>query len=220
MKRPPPARILVVDDHPIVREGVAARIASHPDLVVCGEADSESTALKQVEELRPDLVIVDLRLRSGDGVDLIKRIRKRHPHVGILVHSMHEESLFAERTLAAGANGYLNKQAGQNSLIAAIRVVLKGKIYLSATLTDRLLKGRFGTGADRDSSSPVAQMSDRELEVYSLIGRGLTTRAIAAQLHLSVHTIETYRERLRRKLGVETGNELTRLAIQWSLEQG
>lgn len=219
MKKGNPARILVVDDHPIVREGIAARVAHHSDLVVCGEADSEATAMKQVEELRPDLVIVDLRLRSGDGIDLIKRIRKRLPHVGILVHSMHDESLFAERTLAAGANGYLNKQAAQNSLITAIRTVLKGKIYLSAVLTERLLKGRFTAGASREPASAVEQLSDRELEVYSRIGRGLSTRAIAAELHLSVHTIETYRERLRRKLGVESGTELTRLAIQWSLEQ-
>jgi DNA-binding NarL/FixJ family response regulator len=212
-------RILIVDDHPIVREGLVARIARQPDLVVCGEAEDVSGALELVSTARPDLVIVDLSLKSGQGLDLIKKISAGWSSTKMLVSSMYDESLYAERTLRAGALGYVNKQEMSEKIIDAIRCVLDGKIYLSQRMTERLLQRAVGS-APQLGPSPIETLSDRELEVFKLIGKGRTTRQIAAELHLSVKTVETHRENIKSKLNVPNSVELSREAVQWVMENG
>lgn len=214
----PLARILIVDDHPIVRQGLARMIAEEPDLEVCGEAEDASQALRQVTESKPDLVIIDISLKSGTGIELIKQIKARDEQVRMLVSSMHDESLFAERSLRAGAMGYINKQEAADKIIGAIRSVLQGKIYLSSQLTDRVLHRMIG--GKHPEGSPVEGLSDRELEVFELIGSGLTTRQIAAKLHLSPKTVETHRENIKKKLNLVNAIELTRYAVEWVLEHG
>lgn len=214
-----PARILIVDDHPMVRDGLAARISNEADLTVCGEADDVDEALRLVADLNPDLVIVDISLKTGHGIDLIKQVRGRHAKMKMLVQSMYDESVYAERSLQAGALGYLNKQTARETVIDAIRTVLAGKTYLSPEMTDRIVRSRVG-GMIEPGKSPIESLSDRELEVFALIGQGQTTSAIANQLHLSVHTIDTYREKLKIKLNLANSTELNRYAVQWVLENG
>jgi DNA-binding NarL/FixJ family response regulator len=213
------AKILIVDDHPVVREGLAVRIAGQPDLEVCGEASEVAEALDRVETTAPDLVIVDLSLKGGHGIELIKQIRARYDRVKMLVASMHDEKVYAERALNAGAMGYINKQELPDRVLDAIRQVLLGKIYLSTPMTERVLR-RLAVAPGQAGVSPVTSLSDRELEVFELIGRGLKTAQIASRLHLSVKTIETHREKIKAKLNVETGTELGYLAVQWVLENG
>ena len=212
-----PARILIVDDHPMVRDGLTARISNEPDLTVCGEADDVDGALRLAGELNPDLVIIDILLKTGHGIDLVKQIRGRHPKMRMLVNSMYDESVYAERSLQAGALGYLNKQTAGETVIDAIRTVLTGKTYLSPEMTERIVKSRVG-GMIEPGKSPIESLSDRELEVFTLIGQGQTTSAIANQLYLSVHTIDTYREKLKAKLNLANSAELNRHAVQWVLE--
>lgn len=214
-----PARILIVDDHPMMRAGMATQISNESDLAVCGEADDVAAALRSVDELHPDVIIVDISLKTGHGIDLVKQVRARHPKMKMLVNSMYDESAYAERSLQAGALGYLSKQTARETLIDAIRTVLSGKIYLSPEMTDRIVKRRVG-GMIEQGKSPVESLSDRELEVLTLIGQGNTTGAIAKQLHLSVHTIDTYREKLKIKLSLDNSAELNRYAAQWVLENG
>ncbi len=214
-----PARILIVDDHPMVRDGLASRIANEPDLSVCGEADDIEEALRLVAELNPDLVMIDISLKTGHGIDLVKQIRECHPKMKMLVNSMYDETVYAERSLQAGALGYLNKQTARETVIDAIRTVLAGKTYLSPEMTDRIVKSRVG-GMIQPGKSPVESLSNRELEVFQLIGQGQSTGAIANQLHLSVHTIDTYREKLKIKLNLANSAELNRFAVQWVLENG
>jgi DNA-binding NarL/FixJ family response regulator len=211
------ARILIVDDHPIVRRGLRQLIGSEPDLEVCGEAADAPDAMQKVVETHPDLVIVDISLQSGNGIELIKQIKAYDARIKMLVSSMHEESLYAERSLRAGAMGYVNKEAAPESLIEAIRQVLKGGVYLSGGMTDRLLR-RVVTGEDVQRYS-VENLSDRELEVFELIGAGLATRQIAEKLHLSIKTIETHRENIKAKLALANSSELARRAVQWVLER-
>jgi DNA-binding NarL/FixJ family response regulator len=212
------ASILIVDDHPLMREGLAARIGSQADMEVCGEAASLREALAKVKSTSPDLVIVDMALIGSHGIDLIKEIKSRFPNVRMLAVSAYDESLYAERALRAGAHGYLNKRECQEKVIDALRAVLNGQRYVSSEMTQRLLGQAIGDIESVDD--PIQRLSNRELEVFQLIGRGQTTGAIARQLHLSVHTIETHREKLRHKLGLKNGVELTRSAIQFLLEQG
>jgi len=211
------ARILIVDDHPLVRRGLMDLIADEPDLVVCGEAADAVEALRQVDALDPDLVIIDISLKQGHGLELIKRIRTRDKPIKMLVCSMHDEALFAERALRAGAMGYLNKEEATEKVIDAIREVLRGKVYLSADMTERLL------GRAVKAGKPLARLSneslsDRELAVFEMLGQGLTTGAIADKLQLSVKTIETYREHIKSKLDLKNSAELGRHAAQWVLE--
>jgi DNA-binding NarL/FixJ family response regulator len=216
-----PAKILIVDDHPLVREGLAVRIASQPDLKVCGEAADVAEAMERVKATAPDLVIIDLSLKSGHGLDLIKQIRAQYDQVKMLVASMYDESMFAERVLIAGALGYINKQEMPERILDAIRQVLLGKVYLSASMTERVLHRLAAVSAPLEvGTSPVASLSDRELEVFELIGRGVKTSQIASRLHLSVKTIETHREKIKVKLNVKTSTELSRYAVQWVLENG
>lgn len=211
------ARIMVVDDHPIVRQGLSQLIGSEPGLEVCGEASDAAEALKLLAETKPDLIIVDISLNSGNGIELIKQIKVRDENVRMLVSSMHDESLFAERALRAGAMGYINKAETTDKVFDAIHQVLAGKIYLSARMTDRMLCRAIGS-EEHMTGSPIDSLSDRELEVFELIGQGLTTRQIAAKLHLSPKTVETYRENIKSKLNLNNATELTRHAVQWTLE--
>lgn len=204
-------RVMIVDDHPLLRAGIAAMIRNEPDLEFCCESDSADEALVLARDSQPDLVIVDLTLTEGSGLELIKRLTNRDPAPRILVCSMHDESLFAQRALDAGASGYINKHEATSHIIDAIRRVLAGRVYLS----ERMLQRRD----DRPDAS-VHQLSDRELEVLGLIGQGLGPSRIAGQLHISIKTVETHRENIKKKLRLASGNELTRYAMQWLLEQG
>jgi DNA-binding NarL/FixJ family response regulator len=209
------AKVLIVDDHPLVRAGLAARIAAQDDLEVCGEAADVEQALALLEVTKPELMIVDLALRQGHGLTLIKKASERYSATMALVVSVYDESLFAERTLRAGARGYVNKQEAQEKVIDAIRAVLRGEVYLSAQMTQRLLNQRV---AGAPKASGVESLSDRELEIFELIGRGTSTRSIARKLALSVHTIETHREHIRAKLNLRNGTELMQRAVVWLLE--
>lgn len=210
------ARIALIDDHALLRRGLAELINSEDDLEVCGEAADPSSALELIEREQPDLSVVDISLQEGSGLELIKQIKSQHPDVDVIVLSMHDENLYAERTLRAGAKGYVNKEAAADTVIKAIREVLAGRVYLSDRMSDRILHRIV----DRDAmpeESPIDTLSDRELEVLELIGRGLTTRQIARQLHLSRKTIDTYRDHLKTKLQLNTANELVRYAVAWTL---
>ena len=215
---PAPVKILIVDDHPSVREGLALRISLHADLEVCGEAESEDHAVALVKQLKPDLVLVDISLKSGHGLELIKRIRSMDPTVRMLVISGFQESLYAERACRAGALGYLNKQESSEKMIEAIRTVLGGERFLSPEISRRLISQALGS-SDR-KKTPIEQLTDRELEVFRMIGEGLSTGLIASRLFLSTHTIDTHRENIKRKLTLNSAAELSRAAVQWLLENG
>jgi len=207
--------VLIVDDHPLVREGLGARISAQPDMRVCGEAAGVDEALALVDTTAPELVIVDLALKDGHGLNLIKKVIQRSPTTKVLVVSAYDDALFAERALRAGALGYINKQEAQNNVIEALRTVLRGGCYLSAEMTRRLVKHTAGR---RTELRGIEGLSDRELEVFEQIGRGKSTRSIAQHLHLSIHTIESYRENIRDKLALRDGAELVQQAVQWVLE--
>ncbi len=213
------ARILIVDDHPIVREGLAARINRQEGLEVCGEAEDVADAFELVKTQNPDLVVVDLSLKSGQGMDLIKKIKARGLETKILVSSMYDESLYAERVLRAGALGYINKQELSEKIIDAIHDVLAGKIYLSKNMTERLLQRAVGSPPQL-IQAPIDALSNRELEIFKMIGKGMTTRQIAGELHLSIKTVETHRENIKGKLDLPNSAELAREAVQWVMENG
>jgi len=209
------ARVAIVDDHPVVCEGLSDLISRQPGLAVCGTAGTVPQAIRLIESTRPDLCIVDIALKGGNGIDLIKRLKPAHASVKFLVSSMHDESLYMERSLRAGAMGYINKEESTQKIIEAIRRVLDGKVYVSEAMADRLLR-RVVTG--RTDRPAVETLADRELQVFELIGQGLSTRDIATALHLSAKTVETYRARIRMKLNIGRGTELTRHAMLWLLE--
>ncbi|QGJ70013.1 Transcriptional regulatory protein DegU [Planctomycetales bacterium 10988] len=212
-------RILIVDDHPIVRRGLTALIEEEPDLEVCGEADTAGEAIKKVRQCNPELVIVDISLKKGNGIDLIKQIKTYQEDMRMLVASMFDESLYGERALRAGAMGYVNKEQLTENLVEAIRRVLSGEIYVSPAMAGRMLNRMVGR-KDEDQRSPIERLTDRELEVFRMIGQGLTTREIASKLHLSPKTVEGYREKLKTKLSLRNGTELSRMAMQWTIENG
>ena len=214
----PRARVLIVDDHPAVREALSIRISQAPDLEVCGQAEDTGDALRLVEKSKPDVAIVDISLKTGDGIDLIKRIKSRDQHVRMLVWSMYGENLYAERALRAGANGYITKEHATDRIVEAIREVLAGKVYLSPAMTDKLLHRSVGLGGKKQNQPTIEALSDRELEVFRLIGRGVKTAEIAVQLHLSMRTVWTYRDRIREKLDLSDGAELVRNATHWVLQ--
>jgi DNA-binding NarL/FixJ family response regulator len=211
-------KVLIVDDHPAVREALAIRISSEPDLEVCGEADDLGDALQVAAATNPDLAVIDIALKTSSGIELIKRLKARSEKIRMIVWSMYGEELYAERALRAGAVGYLTKEKGTSQIIDAIRDVLAGNVYLSAGMTMKLLKRTVGQSPEDSSQSGIDALSDRELEVFRLIGQGLKTQEIALQLHLSVNTVETYRDRIRAKLHLRDGLELTRCALRWALE--
>lgn len=207
-------RVLIVDDHPIVRQGLAHLINREPDLHVIGEAEHASQALRLVDAEQPDLVIVDIMLKDTSGLELIKQLKSRDAKTPILVISMHDESLYAERALRAGARGYVMKQEATASMLTAIRCVLRGQIYVSnqleAVILQRLLERPMAV-----ERSPIERLSDRELEIFELIGQGLSTREIAQRLYLSVKTVESHREHIKDKLHASTAAAVLRHAIHW-----
>lgn len=213
-KKPAPAGIVVVDDHPIVREGLVRVIDQSADLRVCGQSENISQALDVIKESKPALVVVDIALGGQNGIELIKDIKARHPHLPMLVHSMYDESMYAERCLRAGAKGYVMKQEPPQRLIHAMRQVLRGEVALSEAMTRQLLC-RISDGKPRAGSSPAELLSDRELEVFELLGRGYPTKQIAQELHLSDKTIQTHREHIKEKLNVTDAVNLVRHAVQW-----
>lgn len=214
------ARVLIVDDHPAVREALAIRIRRQRGLEMCGEAAGLDEALRLVADTQPDVAVIDLSLKSGSGLELIKRIRDRHASVRILVWSMHSEALYAERVLRAGALGYINKDQATDQIVEAIRRVLAGKVWLSEAMAERLLHRSVGAGRQAPPPARVETLADRELEVFLLIGQGMKTADIAERLCLSVKTVETYRDRIRQKLDLSDGMELAHYATQWLLENG
>jgi DNA-binding NarL/FixJ family response regulator len=207
-------RVLIVDDHPIVRQGLRRMIEPEPDLVVCGEVQTEREARAAIRALAPDVVIVDLSLGQGDGLELVRDVHAQSPELPMLVLSMHDESIYAARLLAAGASGYIMKQAASELLLIALRQVLSGSTYLSETLAGNLgrSEGSAGAGVGAD---PIDRLSNRELQVLSLIGRGLSSREAAEALGLSVKTVETHRQSLKRKLSLATNAQLIQYAINW-----
>jgi len=215
-KTPPKGkhRIFIVDDHPIFRQGLAQLINQESDLCVCGEADDYQGALRAVAELNPDMVIVDITLKDMSGIDLIKEVRKLNRGIIMLVISMHDESLYAERALRAGARGYVMKQEASESIVQAIRQVRIGGIYVSPRMTEQMLS-RFVEGPLDAVESPLKALTDREMEVFHLIGEGLGISEIGLRLHLSVKTIGTYRERIKEKLNLRKSTELLRHAFNW-----
>jgi len=208
-------RILIVDDHPIVRQGLALLINRETDLAVCGDAEEAGSALRRIEELKPDLVVVDISLNGPDGLDLLKNIRAREPNLPVLILSMMDELLYAERGLRAGANGYIMKQQATEQVLVAIRRILDGEIYLSERMANKMLHLFVGGGSPTEQSSPMADLTDRELEVFRLIGEGHGTRQIADELHLSIKTVESYQAHIKDKLLLKNGRELVQRAIQW-----
>lgn len=207
-------RILVVDDHAVLREGLIAQINREADLVVCGEAANAREALAAVENLKPEMVLADISLPGRNGLELIRDIRALQPAVPVLVLSMHDPALFAERVLRAGGRGYISKQRSGQRLIAAIRHVLSGQIYLSDEMSTRLLDSLSGKRPVR-AASPVALLTDRELEVFTLIGHARETKEISSKLGMSAKTVEAHRASIKRKLKLKTGPELTRHAVLW-----
>jgi len=210
-------RIFIVDDHPMVRKGIIQLVSEDPGLVVCGEADNMTDALQQINVNRPDLVIIDMSLSGGSGLDLIKHISARDKSICMLVFSMYEESLYAERVMLGGAHGYVSKQSASNQLIEAIHHVLDGGIYLSEEMKQRLGNELNGKKLELQITD---RLSDRELTIFELIGEGLGNAAIAKQLNVSPKTVESHQANIKNKLGVNSALELKRSALLWHLDRG
>jgi DNA-binding NarL/FixJ family response regulator len=214
---PPKIKILLVDDHPLVREGVANLIHQQPDLEVCGEAGSQPQALQLIGTMQPDIAIVDISLENGSGLELMKSIKSMYPGVAMLALSMHDESLYAERALRAGARGYLMKREAAKKVIQGIRAVLAGQMFISEKVSSMMAK-RFVEGRTA-ATSPVELLSDRELEVFQLLGRGQSTRQIAEHLNVGFKTVQAYCARIKEKLQLANATELLRAAMQWNDQQ-
>ena len=210
------ARVLVVDDHPLVRQAITDLMLAQGDLVVCGEAEDRQAALAAVAAFKPHLVIVDLELKSSSGLDLIKDIRDHHPKTYTLTLSMHDAALYAERAIRAGASGYVSKQESPARLVDAIRRVLRGEIYWDESVA-RQIASRVIEPSSAPRGSPVNLLSEREIEVFDLIGAGARVAQIAASLHLSASTVETYRSRIKEKMGLKGSKELLQAAIRWNV---
>ena len=207
-------RVLLVDDHPIVRQGLAALIEQEADLEVCGEASDPDEGLDRIEDHHPDVVVSDLSFGGLSGIEFIKDVKARYPRLPVLILSMHDEAHYADRALRAGAMGYIMKQAGGARVLDAIRQVLGGQIYLSPEVTTQLVRTAID-GGQEPASSPIDQFSDRELEVFAFIGQGLSTREIARKLHLSTKTIDSHRSKIKTKLNLKSSTELVHHAIRW-----
>ncbi|MGC2769358.1 MAG: response regulator transcription factor [Candidatus Acidiferrum sp.] len=209
-------RVLLVDDHPIVRQGLALLIDREADLSVCGEAEGAHSAFHAIETLRPDIVVLDISLNGPDGLDVLKEIRMKTASLPVLILSMHDESIYAERAMRAGANGYIMKQEATEKVLVAIRRILQGEVYLSDRLTNTMLQ-QYVRGGSPTKRSPLVNLTDRELEVFRLIGAGHGTRQIADELHLSVKTIESYQAHIKEKLALRNARELVQHAIEWTV---
>lgn len=210
-------RIFVVDDHPIMRDGMALLIGSEKDLQICGAAGSMQESLNQIPTAKPDLLIVDLSLKDGLGLELIKSVKDRYPKIRMLVVSAYDENLYAERALRNGAAGYVNKQECEETLLLAIRTIVAGRRYVSEQILQKLVNLAIG-GEETETGDPVERLSDRELEIFRLIGQGVTPATIAKQLHISPHTVDSHREKIRHKLNLENGRELMQRAMRWVLD--
>lgn len=208
-------RVFLVDDHPVTRSGVAVLINGESDLVVCGETDTAPKALDLIQKLKPDLAVVDISLKTISGIELMKNLKVMMPELPVLVMSMHDESLYAERALRAGARGYVMKQEASEQILTAIRRVLQNELYLSEKMKEKMLHRLVNNKKGDEVVFSIDSLSDREMEVFQLIGNGFSTRQIAATLNLSAKTIDSYREHLKLKLRLETGADLVRHAIQW-----
>ncbi len=209
-------RVLLVDDHPIVRQGLALLIDREADLSVCGEAEGANTAFQAIQTLQPDIVVLDISLSGPDGLDVLKEIRMKSGSLPVLILSMHDETIYAERAMRAGAHGYIMKQEATEKVLIAIRRILQGEVYLSDRLTNTMLQ-QFVRGTSPVKSSPLVALTDRELEVFRLIGEGHGTRQIADELHLSVKTIESYQAHIKEKLALRNARELVQHAIEWTV---
>jgi DNA-binding NarL/FixJ family response regulator len=210
--------VFVVDDHPLLRQGLALLINREQDLMVCGEAEEAQAAMKSIAEKKPDILIVDISLNGPDGLDLLKNLRMLYPDLPVLILSMHDESIYAERALRARANGYIMKQEATEKVLIAVRRILGGDIYLSDRMANKLLH-QYISGSSADMSSRLSALSDRELEVFRLIGEGRSARQIAEKLHLSIKTVETYQAHIKDKLSLRSGRELVQHAIQSTISE-
>jgi DNA-binding NarL/FixJ family response regulator len=210
---------LIIDDHPLMRRGLAELLRTEPQVELCGEAADASSAWEAINQRHPELIILDLSLRESDGLELIKSVKALHPDLKILVVSMHDEKLYAERALRAGAVGYVQKQEAPETVLQAVRDVLAGKVYVSEVVSERLARALI-PGEPRRKRTSLESLSDRELEVLSLMGEGLTTQQVAERLHLSVKTVHSHRERLKLKLGLQNTVELVRYAVEAKLKKG
>jgi DNA-binding NarL/FixJ family response regulator len=213
------ARVFLVDDHAIVRDGLTSLINREPDLTVCGDAEDATSALRKIQALRPDIVLVDISLAGPDGLDLLKAIRVYDHRIPVLVLSMHDESHYAERALRAGASGYIMKHEATEKVLVAIRRILGGDVYLSERLASKMLHQLVGGGAPAAPQSPIADLTDRELEVFRRIGEGRGTRQIAEELQISVKTVESYQARIKDKLSLKNARELVQRAVKWADEK-
>jgi len=211
-------RIFIVDDHPITRYGVTQLINHEPDLLVCGEAESAQQALAVIKSAPPDLVLADITMPGRSGLEFIKDLRTQQPHVPVLVMSMHDESIYAERVLRAGGRGYIMKNEGGEKLLEAIRQVLQGQVYVSKSMSAALLEVFTPHRSNVGEATPGA-LSDREFEVFQLIGQGLSAHQIGRRLNLSVKTVGTHRQHIKQKLKLRTGPELIRQAVRWAAAQ-
>jgi DNA-binding NarL/FixJ family response regulator len=214
--QPKKYRVLLVDDHPIVRQGLALLIDREPDLCVCGEAEGAHSAFHAITTLCPDIVVLDISLSGPDGLDVLKELRLKTSSLPVLILSMHDESIYAERAMRAGSNGYIMKQEATEKVLVAIRRILQGDVYLSDRLTTTMLQ-HYVRGSSPSKLSPLVNLTDRELEVFRLIGEGHATRQIADELHLSVKTIESYQAHIKEKLALRNARELVQHAIEWTV---
>ena len=207
-------RVLIVDDHPIVRQGLRRVMENEEDLAVCGEAETARDARVAIKELDPDVVIADISLRQGDGIEMVRDVRAHHPQLPILVLSMHDETIYAERMLSAGANGYIMKQAASEQFLISLRRVLDGNIYVSEAVGNNMIQ-KFAAGGAYLSTNPIDRLSNRELQILHMIGKGMSTRETAQALNLSIKTVESHRQRIKRKLNLSTGTQLVQYAVNW-----
>jgi len=212
------SKVFVVDDHPIVRQGLALLINRESDLTVSGEAEDAQTAMQAVIAARPDILVVDISLNGPDGLDLLKEIRMRYPDLPVLILSMHDESIYAERALRAGAQGYIMKQEATEKVLVALRRILSHEIYVSERIANRMLQRYIGSRSVGGPRS-IADLTDRELEVFRLIGEGHSTRQIAEELHISVKTVESYQAHIKEKLSLRSARELVQHAIKWNITE-
>ena len=208
------SRVFLVDDHPLVREGLANLINRQDDLVVCGEAEDSAQAMVGISKMRPDVALIDISLKNESGLELIKNLESQFPLVALIVLSMHDEALYAERALRAGARGYVMKRETTKSVLASIRRVLEGGVYVSERVVESMARN-LSSSRKASASSPVERLSDRELEIFRLLGQGRTTSQIADDLHLSLKTVQAYCARAKEKFGVSSLGELLRAAIRW-----
>jgi DNA-binding NarL/FixJ family response regulator len=207
-------KIYLVDDHPLMRKGIAMTLDLEMDFEVCGQAESAEEAISDIPAQKPDIVVIDISLPGMNGIELIKHLKAQNPDLLMLVVSRHDEDMYAERAIKAGARGYLMKMEAGDVIVNAIRRILKGQLYLSEEINNKLLMGMV-TGGQIGHSSPLEILSDRELEVFEQIGNGSTTREIAERMHISIKTVESYRTRIKTKLDISNGNELIKQAVQW-----